>query len=326
MIYLVRWLYAGLLYLYPRSFRAEFGDEMQQVFAHVLADAAPGSPMALLAICARELFGVLVGGLAARAHAVRVAIWGGALPPDTFSLEATLRRLLLVVGGLAGLGLVFTICLSIVLDVVVPQTATAPIERVTIGEVQLGGGGDYAIVPAPALRCTSMATAAGYPLDVCSTTFAGQPLQVVAPYKNSDGSILDPAACRASYGGTPVACEAGYTYGYGGVVTAIRIPALPGVSPARLAQLQQAQPLLYVQEDTWVALTTGLALVLATLALGVLWRWSRFQVAPLLARGGSRLLVARAGQVAVCLGSGVLLFRWMSWCLLLMVMGLGLVD
>jgi hypothetical protein len=119
-----------------------------------------------------------------------------------------------------------------------------------------------------------------------------------------------------------VACEEGFTYGYGGIVTVVRIPALPGVSPARLAQLQQAQPLLYVREDTWVALTTGLALVLATLALGVLWRWSRFQVAPLLARGGSRLLLARAGQVAVCLGSGVLLFRWMSWCLLLMVMGL----
>jgi hypothetical protein len=322
MICLVRWLYAGLLYLYPRSFRAEFGDEMQHVFAQVLVDAAPRGPVALLAVCARELFGVLVGGLAARAHAIRVALWGGALPPDTFSLEATLRRLLLVVGGMAGLGLVFTICLSVVLDIIVPQTATAPIERVTIGAVQLGGGGgNYAIVPAPALECETTTTTTGSPLNVCTTMFEGQPLQVTAPpYGTTPGSI----AYRASYDGAPVACAEGYTYGYGGIVTFVRIPALPGVSPARLAQLQQAQPLLYVHEDTWVTLTTGLALVLTTLALGVLWRWSRFQVAPLLARGGSQLLVARAGQVAVCLGSGVLLFRWMSWCLLLMGLGLGL--
>jgi hypothetical protein len=323
MIYLVRWLYARLLWLYPQSFRAEFGDEMQHVFAQVLVDAAPRGPVALLAVCARELFGVLVGGLAARAHAIRVALWGGALPPDTFSLEATLRRLLLVVGGMAGLGLVFTICLSVVLDVIVPQTATAPIERVTIGAVQLGGGGDYTIVPAPALQCETTTTTTGSPLDVCTTTFEGQPLQVTAPpYGTTPGSI----ACRASYGGAPVACEEGFTYGYGGVVTAIRIPALPGVSPARLAQLQQAQPLLYVREDTWVALTTGLALILATLAIGVLWRWSRFQVVPLLARGGSRLLVARVGQVTVCLGSGVLLYGWMWYSLLFMVMRLGLAD
>jgi ABC-type antimicrobial peptide transport system permease subunit len=128
MIRLVRWFYARLLWLYPQSFRAQFVDEMQQVFAQVLADAAPRGPVALLAVCARELCGVLVGGMAARAHAIRAALWGGVLPPDTFSLEATLRRLLLVVGGLAGLGLVFTICLSVVLDVMVPQTATAPID------------------------------------------------------------------------------------------------------------------------------------------------------------------------------------------------------
>jgi hypothetical protein len=323
MMRLIRWLYAGLLWLYPRRFRAEFAAEMQQVFAQVLADAAPRGPVALLAICGRELLGVLVSGLAARAHAARVALWGGALPPDTFSLEATVRRLLLLFGSLAGLGLVFTIGLGIVLDVVVPQTATAPIERVTVGEVQLGGGGEYVIVPALSLQCETTTTAAGSPLDVCTTTFEGQPLQVTAPpYGISPGSI----ACRATYGGETIACEEGYTYGYGGVVTVVSIPALPGVSPARLTQMQQNQPLLYVHEDTWVALTTGLALVLATLALGVLWRWSRFQIAPLLTRGGSRLLVARVGQVAVCLGSSVLLYGWMSWCLLLMVMGLGLAD
>jgi hypothetical protein len=131
---------------------------------------------------------------------VRVALWGGALPPDTFSLEATLRRLLLLVGSLAGLGLVFTICLSIVLDVVVPQTATAAIERVAIGEVQLGGGGEYAIVPAPALECETTTTTTGEPLDVCTPTFEGQPLQVAVPYANSDGSILKPAACQARFG------------------------------------------------------------------------------------------------------------------------------
>lgn len=94
MIYLIRWLYAGLLWLYPRRFRAEFAAEMQQVFAQVLADATARGPSALFAVCGRELFGVLVGGLAARARAARVALWGSVLPPDTFSLEATLRRLL----------------------------------------------------------------------------------------------------------------------------------------------------------------------------------------------------------------------------------------
>jgi hypothetical protein len=324
MIHLVRWLYAGLLRLYPRHFRAEFAAEMQQVFAQVLADAAQRGLVALLAICAHELCGVLVGGLAARARAVRVALWGGSMPSDTFALEATLRRLLLRVGSLAGLGLVFAIGFGFVLDVIVPQTATAPIERVTIGAVQPGGGGDYTIVPAPALECETTTT--GYPLDVCTTTFERQLLQVAVPYENSDGSILNPAACQATYGGAPVACEAGFTYGYGGVVTVIRIPALPGVSPARLTQLQQAQPLLYVHEDTWMALTTGLALMTAALSIGMLWRWSRFQIAPLLVQGGSRLLLARAGQIVVCLGSGMLLYGWMWYSLLLMMMGLGLVD
>jgi hypothetical protein len=33
-------LYAGLLLLYPRSFRAQFGAEMQQVFAELLRRGA----------------------------------------------------------------------------------------------------------------------------------------------------------------------------------------------------------------------------------------------------------------------------------------------
>jgi hypothetical protein len=48
-------------------------------------------------------------------------------PPLRTSVSSAVDPTLVVV--LAGLGLVFTICLSIVLDVIVPQTATAPIER-----------------------------------------------------------------------------------------------------------------------------------------------------------------------------------------------------
>jgi uncharacterized protein YhhL (DUF1145 family) len=72
MIHLVRWLYARLLWLYPQSFRAQFGDEMQQVFAQVLSDTARRGPAALLVVCARELFGVLMGGLVVR---VQVLPW-----------------------------------------------------------------------------------------------------------------------------------------------------------------------------------------------------------------------------------------------------------
>jgi len=88
MIRLVRWLYAGLLYLYPRRFRAEFGDEMQQVFAQVQADAALRGSVALLAVCARELCGVLVDGLAAR---IQVLPW---------ALLLTLLGAATAVGGL----------------------------------------------------------------------------------------------------------------------------------------------------------------------------------------------------------------------------------
>jgi hypothetical protein len=48
VLHLICWLYAMLLFLYPRSFRAQFGDEMQQVFAQVLVEAAQHGPVAWL--------------------------------------------------------------------------------------------------------------------------------------------------------------------------------------------------------------------------------------------------------------------------------------
>lgn len=47
--------YAALLKLYPFSFRREFGDELQLVFAAAVADAATQGRLALAATCGREL-------------------------------------------------------------------------------------------------------------------------------------------------------------------------------------------------------------------------------------------------------------------------------
>ncbi len=47
-------VYAALLRLYPRRFRAEFGDEMQRVFAHAVNDAARRGLVALVMVCVRE--------------------------------------------------------------------------------------------------------------------------------------------------------------------------------------------------------------------------------------------------------------------------------
>ena len=49
-------VYAALLHLYPRRFRIEFGDEMQRVFADAVNDAARHGPVALLMVCAREVW------------------------------------------------------------------------------------------------------------------------------------------------------------------------------------------------------------------------------------------------------------------------------
>jgi hypothetical protein len=47
-------VYAALLRLYPHRFRAEFGDEMQSVFAHAVNDAARRGLVALAKVCVHE--------------------------------------------------------------------------------------------------------------------------------------------------------------------------------------------------------------------------------------------------------------------------------
>jgi hypothetical protein len=49
------WVYALIVRLYPRAFRAEFEDEMRAVFADAAADAAEGGRIALLGVFWREL-------------------------------------------------------------------------------------------------------------------------------------------------------------------------------------------------------------------------------------------------------------------------------
>ena len=49
-------VYAALLRLYPHRFRAEFGDEMQSVFANAVNDAAKRGLAAVLMVCAREMW------------------------------------------------------------------------------------------------------------------------------------------------------------------------------------------------------------------------------------------------------------------------------
>ncbi|MBI5290479.1 MAG: hypothetical protein HY872_01215 [Chloroflexi bacterium] len=48
-------LYALLLHLYPLSFRAEYGEEMQAVFAEAMAEAAERGVAAFIAVCLGEI-------------------------------------------------------------------------------------------------------------------------------------------------------------------------------------------------------------------------------------------------------------------------------
>lgn len=48
-------IYTHLLHLYPRSFREEFGVEMQSVFVETLVEAAGRGWVSLLAVCLREI-------------------------------------------------------------------------------------------------------------------------------------------------------------------------------------------------------------------------------------------------------------------------------
>jgi hypothetical protein len=53
-------VYAALSRLYPHRFRAEFGDEMQRVFADMVNDAARRGPVTLMKVCVRELWGLSI--------------------------------------------------------------------------------------------------------------------------------------------------------------------------------------------------------------------------------------------------------------------------
>ncbi len=55
----IRWatrVYAAILWLYPRGFRAEFAPEMRSVFADAIAEASDGGTRSVLAVCLRELW------------------------------------------------------------------------------------------------------------------------------------------------------------------------------------------------------------------------------------------------------------------------------
>ncbi len=62
-------LYSVLLHLYPGRFRDEFGEEMQAVFEHAIAEAASRGVGALVAVCMRELFDL--PGVLLKEHARR---------------------------------------------------------------------------------------------------------------------------------------------------------------------------------------------------------------------------------------------------------------
>ena len=55
VIQLITRLCATLVRLYPRSFRAEFEEEMQVVFEDAVSDAAKRGGLLLAAACLREL-------------------------------------------------------------------------------------------------------------------------------------------------------------------------------------------------------------------------------------------------------------------------------
>jgi hypothetical protein len=56
IIELVRWLYKGLIHLYPSQYLNEFGDELSSVFDCMMNDSAQKGPFALLKTCLRELW------------------------------------------------------------------------------------------------------------------------------------------------------------------------------------------------------------------------------------------------------------------------------
>jgi hypothetical protein len=118
----------------------------------------------------------------------------------------------------------------------------------------------------------------------------------------------------------------GFQYGYDGSVIHATIRDTLGISPARMAQLRQEQPILYATEATWMVFIRGVALVLSFLGVAVLWSRFAFQTTPLLMRGVGYLIAACMKQVVISLSGGVIMVSWMFRWLLIMRLRLGLMD
>jgi hypothetical protein len=69
-------LYEGLLHLYPRAYRQQFGDEMIAVFRDADADVHEKGRFATVKFCLREIGGLFRGALAEHAR----SIFGGCVP------------------------------------------------------------------------------------------------------------------------------------------------------------------------------------------------------------------------------------------------------
>ena len=67
-------LYRALLYLYPSTYRDEYGDEMTSVFRDVQAEMENKGTIARAVWCAREIGGLLLGAF--QEHSRGVISWG----------------------------------------------------------------------------------------------------------------------------------------------------------------------------------------------------------------------------------------------------------
>ena len=79
-------VYCWLLFLYPRSYRHEFGEEMTSVFREARS-ALPPAPAAKIAFYGREFCGLLSGAL--RAHFD--CLFGPAMPFRRFDMQPQFR-------------------------------------------------------------------------------------------------------------------------------------------------------------------------------------------------------------------------------------------
>ena len=92
--WLVR-LYTATLWLYPPSFRADFGEEMQAIFAQSMDEAADRGAIALSRLCLQELSGLPVALLQAYSQTFSCQTPSEALSTRPNLLESTWRELLL---------------------------------------------------------------------------------------------------------------------------------------------------------------------------------------------------------------------------------------